>query len=70
MAKIKDLLLIISAISLFKIAFWGINTNITTSRINGIPVNVSIDEPIMIDGDVAVEGKELSRNPLEIIIER
>lgn len=43
--QIRDLLLIILTVCLFKIAFWGTTVSIKTSR-SGIPVNISSDVTI------------------------
>ena len=56
--KVNFILLIILTISLVKIAFVGISVTIKTNRIGGIPVDVSVDSPVTIEGSVLVEGTD------------
>ena len=64
--QIKDLLLIIAVISLFKIAFWGIDTHISTQRTKRVRVEADIDNlyPLNIEGKIEV------KKPVEVLLTR
>lgn len=66
--QVKNILLIIAIICLFKIAFFGITTNLKTEK-RGLNINTDVSH-ITVDGTVSVDGTgDAFSKPISIIIE-
>ena len=65
--QIKDLLLLIAVICLFKMAFFGMEIKINTKRMSGLPVDVYAVTPVVVESRVSLKGTE---EALSVILER